>query len=820
MLGEENKMYTLNRFFLAKSIVCVSIILMAAGGAWSGIGDDDPPDIATVDTLLFEDFSGPEGPFENNPLPEWTVIDSGVPEWDETSWSRYYNSPYPDYWNGDLARVMFSGTGAIGDWLITPVFSCVSDNLIMFSFKQRHSNRSQSDNDTIFVYGSTDGGANWDHTVYMETESRGGLNQPDTVQFDLSSWAVGYDNVRLAFYFKGDDVLTWYIDEPHVWGDFSDTLLYEDFNGDWGEFGNNPPGGWSIINEIVPDPPNENDWGRWYYETWPDMVALAYDNRNNQTANEWLITPTFSFGENSICSLSYYLSYWDDSWDDTDSAFVRGSIDGGQTWDYIVVAYGDVDDRDMNKEDSWRGFDLSSWAQGQDNVKIAFHYVKDDPSYIGWWFFDDLTITEIAVYNDNVAVLSIDYPSEFVVVNREYNPMVTVQNLSLEQQTIDLMLVVLDTDEIVVYFQREEDIALEPGEISQLTFSLPFIPETEGDHYFIAEVNNPGDQDPADDTVAETIPSYVHVGSDGPDAFGYHFIDNTEPDGPEYNWIEISETGTQVEPGMHYFMSGEISMGLDMEFYGETYSSIWINSHGELHLGSRDTWLSTNDCPLPDQSTPHAPLLAVFWDLLYIHYEQGLGVYYQQFSEPENQFVVQWEAKPEGQNSDPVKFQAILYESGEIVYQYAVVNDGISGRGQTATVGMEYDAIPSGLSYLCDDNNPANRLEEGLAIKWYIPQTSVDDSEDFLPGSFTLGQNYPNPFNAKTSIAYDLPQQSRVKIEIFDMLGRLVETLEDIEKPAGRYRVSWDAGDMSSGMYFYKITASGFIDIKKMSLLK
>ena len=793
---------------------------MMAAGAWSGIGDDDPPNIATVDTLLFEDFSGPEGPFESNPLPEWTVIDSGVPEWDETSWSRYYNSPYPDYWNGDLARVMFSGTGAIGDWLITPVFNCESDSLIMFSFKQRHTNRTSSDNDTIFVYGSTDGGANWDHTIYMDTLSRGALNQPDTVEFDLSSWAVGYDNVRLAFYFKGTDVLTWYIDEPYVWGDVSDTLLYEDFNGDWGDYGNNPPGGWSIINEIIPDGPNDNDWGRWYYSTWPDMVALAYDNQNNQTANEWLITPAFSFGENSICSLSYYHSYWDDSWDDTDSAFVRGSIDGGQTWPYHVVTYGGADDRDMNKENSWRGFDISTWAQGQGDVKIAFHYVKDDPSYIGWWFFDDLTITETAVYSDNVAALSIDHPSEFVVVNNDYNPQVTVQSLSLDQQTVDLNLTVVDASENEVYNYTEENISLESMEILQVTLSLPLVPQTEGDHHFTATVINPGDEDPSDNTTSVTIPSYAHVGSEGPDAFGYYFIDNTEPDGPEYNWIEISESGTQVEPYMHYFMSESISLGFDFEFYGQTYSSIWINSHGELHLGSRDTWLSTNDCPLPDPSTPHAPLLALFWDLLYIHYEQGQGVYYQRFTEPENHFVVQWQAKIENQNSEPLNFEAILYENGEIVFQYEDVNDGFGGRGQTATVGMEYDVISSGISYLCDDNNPANRLTEGLAIKWYIPQTSVDEKDHFLPGSFALRQNYPNPFNAITSISYDLPQQSRVKIEIFDILGRLIETLEDGEKTAGRYRVSWDAGDMSSGMYFYKITADGFIDIKKMSLLK
>ncbi|MEE9555489.1 MAG: hypothetical protein V3W18_14480, partial [candidate division Zixibacteria bacterium] len=60
----------MDRLFPVKSAVSILIILIAAAGAWAGIGDDDPPDITTVDTLLFEDFSGPEGPFENNPLPE------------------------------------------------------------------------------------------------------------------------------------------------------------------------------------------------------------------------------------------------------------------------------------------------------------------------------------------------------------------------------------------------------------------------------------------------------------------------------------------------------------------------------------------------------------------------------------------------------------------------------------------------------------------------------------------------------------------------------------------------------------------------------
>jgi len=812
-------------FYLSKFTILVKTagILLGAIISISFAADrntDPPPTITSVDTLLFENFSGAEGPFEFNPLPGWTVIDSGASEWDETSWSRYENNSYQQYWNGDLCRVLFSGTNAIGDWLISPEFDCLNELAVTLSFKQRHQNRSSSENDTAFVYGSTDGGLNWDHLIYMATESVGALNHPDTVDFDITSWAAGYENVRIAFYLKGDNVLTWYLDEPFVGGSVTDTLVYEDFNGFWGPYGNSPPNGWSIINEVTPDGPNANDWSRWSYSTWPDTVALAYDNFNNETANEWLITPTLSFAQTAICSLTFYNSYWDDSSDPSDSAFVLGSTNNGLTWDRLIVDYGNADDRSVIKANSWRGFDISSWAQDQDSVKIAFHYIKDDPSYLGWWFFDDLLITQSTIGGDNVAAISFDYPSGFIVVEQEYFALATLQNLSLDQQTIDLNLTVRDAANAEVYNFTEVGIVLDSVEIAQVSISLPFIPATAGDHSFTATVINPGDEDPSDDTVRAVIPAYEHEGTGGPDAFGYSFIDKTVQGGPEFNWIEISNTGTQIEPSLHYFMSEEIPLGFSFDFYGSTYSSIWVNSHGEIHVGMRDSWLMSNDCPLPDQSTPHAPLLAVFWDQLYIHYELGLGVYYQYFDNGNNDyFVVEWQAKVNNSGADTVVFEAILHENGEIIYQYNYVNDEIGGRGQEATTGIEYDVIPSGLSYNCDDSNPANRLEDCLAIRCYLDETAIGQNVN-LPLAYRLGQNYPNPFNAKTAISYSLPEESEVRIEITDILGRTVETLINESQKAGLHQVIWNAEDVSTGVYFYKITAGKFVETKKMMYLK
>jgi hypothetical protein len=96
----------------------------------------------------------------------------------------------------------------------------------------------------------------------------------------------------------------------------------------------------------------------------------------------------------------------------------------------------------------------------------------------------------------------------------------------------------------------------------------------------------------------------------------------------------------------------------------------------------------------------------------------------------------------------------------------------------------------------------------------------IDDYEVPLPEHLAFLQNYPNPFNISTVIIYSLPQASNVKIEIFDILGRKVETLVQGEQQAGYHQIVWDASDHSSGMYFYKIQAGEYSDTKKMVLLK
>jgi len=105
-----------------------------------------------------------------------------------------------------------------------------------------------------------------------------------------------------------------------------------------------------------------------------------------------------------------------------------------------------------------------------------------------------------------------------------------------------------------------------------------------------------------------------------------------------------------------------------------------------------------------------------------------------------------------------------------------------------------------------------------------IPMPFKDENA-VIPEEFMLHQNYPNPFNPTTKIAFDLPEASYVRIEIFNILGQHVTTLVNESKPAGSYEIHWDATDdnrqkVSSGIYLYIMQAGDYSRSAKMTLMK
>jgi len=105
-------------------------------------------------------------------------------------------------------------------------------------------------------------------------------------------------------------------------------------------------------------------------------------------------------------------------------------------------------------------------------------------------------------------------------------------------------------------------------------------------------------------------------------------------------------------------------------------------------------------------------------------------------------------------------------------------------------------------------------------LKWFGIITDVKEPISNIPLKFSLSQNYPNPFNPITSFQYAVGSQQFVTLKVFDILGREIATLVNKEKPAGSYEVEFDATNLPSGVYFYQLKTSNFIETKKMILMK
>lgn len=129
----------------------------------------------------------------------------------------------------------------------------------------------------------------------------------------------------------------------------------------------------------------------------------------------------------------------------------------------------------------------------------------------------------------------------------------------------------------------------------------------------------------------------------------------------------------------------------------------------------------------------------------------------------------------------------------------------VDGSGNIYITGMSLGSVGADLDY--------------ATIKYSQP-TGIRQIYSITPEQFSLYQNYPNPFNPTTNIEFSLPQESFVKLKVFDITGKEVAELVNENLPAGKFRYEFSAGNLSSGLYIYKLETEEFTEAKKMIVLK
>jgi hypothetical protein len=188
------------------------------------------------------------------------------------------------------------------------------------------------------------------------------------------------------------------------------------------------------------------------------------------------------------------------------------------------------------------------------------------------------------------------------------------------------------------------------------------------------------------------------------------------------------------------------------------------------------------------------------------------------------------------------KFSPVGGDSLDVVVVFYKGGNGLaSGIFSTGASASSYTQFTAPITYITSGvpdsawieiliASPSGTAQPGSTFKiddlsFGTATTGIRESNSSSPAVFALSQNYPNPFNPSTKISYQLPTEGLVHLEVYDIMGRTLTTLVNEEKPAGQFTATFDASQLPSGIYFYRLHVTArngrsFSQTNKMILMK
>ncbi|MEM8952871.1 MAG: CSLREA domain-containing protein [Verrucomicrobiota bacterium] len=233
----------------------------------------------------------------------------------------------------------------------------------------------------------------------------------------------------------------------------------------------------------------------------------------------------------------------------------------------------------------------------------------------------------------------------------------------------------------------------------------------------------------------------------GPDAYGYTFTDSTETNGPAFQWIDITTTGQAVvtdgddsstfDPSVGN--NGPVELGFPFTFYGTTHTSLTAATNGFLSTINDKGDDATNDCPLPARPSEGggARFYLLHDDLTFV---RGGDLYYQYFQKSPHPHaecgvsIFSWNQVIEKSSEKPIDIQALLFDNGDIIYQYGN-NNATSNNGYT--IAIQDTSAKTALTYNC--SNSSLNVPNNLAILITPPSITVTTNADELDATATNG---------------------------------------------------------------------------------
>jgi len=310
--------------------------------------------------------------------------------------------------------------------------------------------------------------------------------------------------------------------------------------------------------------------------------------------------------------------------------------------------------------------------------------------------------------------------------------------------------------------------------------------------------------------------------------WAYDDADSGYAQAPQFNWIEISGTGTRLDLSDDDVEVVSLGSFGPFVYYGQSYSQITVCSNGFVCPGSQSYSAYTNQS-LPYSSAP--PMLALHWDDWYP--PDGGGVWYYHDA-ANHRFIVEWDSVEYWNTDEWDKMQVVLYDTTmagpdgncSFLYQHLTAN-----RAGSCTMGEQDHTKTVFIQNVFDGSyhRGAAPITAGSATFFTTeePMTGVSEpgtGPSGIPKTMSLGVR-PNPFHRFSTVRWQIPVPGRVRLAVYDVGGRLVRTLVDADMTAGRFTSRWDGNDNSgrqvaNGTYLYKLETEGGLKTTKSVLLR
>ncbi len=312
----------------------------------------------------------------------------------------------------------------------------------------------------------------------------------------------------------------------------------------------------------------------------------------------------------------------------------------------------------------------------------------------------------------------------------------------------------------------------------------------------------------------------------GPDNYGYYIYDRYDAEAVTYDWIELNPEEGGIGEALNLAGNNSVvrTLPFTANFYGLPYTSITIAANGLVLFGSTSSseW---GPYPIPRSEAPNGFLAPYFLDWAP---QNGGGVYYYPDT-VNHRVIVEWWNVPDYFNYIRTTFQAVIQEPGypltptgdsQILFQYGMKDgnfDGLIGfENQTGTDGIQYQFVAA-----YDLHAVPVDSASVLLITTDGTLDAADQPGVTMPKEFSLEPNYPNPFNPSTTFVWNVPRTAKVRLALYDVLGRGSAVVFDGMAEVGRHETGFDASALATGVYFARLESAGrALDVRKILLLK